>query len=65
MLESNAGDVLFLCCTCKKTFDCPDDGPAGPKHVEKNCKCKKKRKIKVYQVGKEIKKIFGCDDRSG
>ena len=22
-------------------FDSPDDGPAGPKHVEKNCKCKK------------------------
>ena len=39
------------------SFDSPDDGPAGPKHVEKivkNCK-RKKGKIKVYQVGKETK----------
>jgi len=32
-------------CLCNKTFDSPDDGPTGPKYVEKNCKCKKKRKI--------------------
>jgi len=30
-------------CLCNKIFDSPDDGPAGPKHVEKNCKCKKRK----------------------
>ena len=30
-------------CICNQIFDSPDDGPAGLKHVEKNCKCKKKK----------------------
>jgi len=37
-------------------FDSPDDGPAGPKHVEKIVNVK--RKIKVYQVGKETKYLL-------
>ena len=44
-------------CLCNKTFDSPDDGPAGPKHVEKNCKCKK-GKYKCIKLEKEIKRIY-------
>ena len=40
-----------------KSFDSPDDGPAGPKHVEKNCKCKK-GKYKCIKLEKEIKRIY-------
>ena len=31
-------------CMCNWTLDSPDDGPAGSKHVQKNCKCKKIKK---------------------
>jgi hypothetical protein len=39
-----------------------DDVPAGPKHVENNCKkiVNIKRKMKVYQVGKEASIYKWC-----